>query len=98
MIRIARTFTAKPGMERELVDVLKNIRDYARDQGVESRVFTEPWGPGGVIRVHNDFDDAGRAQTFWQSLSTDPRARESRERIQLFIEGHRETSFLVKTT
>ena len=35
MIRIARTFTAKPGKERELIDVLKDIRSYVRDQGRE---------------------------------------------------------------
>ena len=98
MIRIARTFTAKPGKEHELLDVLKDIRGYARDMGVESRIFTEPWGPGGVVHVHNDFEDAGEAQTWWQTLSTNPRAREPLLSIQLLIEGHRETSFLVRTT
>ena len=98
MIRIARTYTAKPGKERELVEVLKEIKGYARNQGVESRIFTEPWGPGGVVHLHNDFEDAGRAQTWWQTLSTNPRAKEPLMRLQLLVEGHRQTSFLVKTT
>ena len=90
MIRIARTYTAKPGKERELVEVLKEIKGYARTQGVESRIFTEPWGPGGVVHLHNDFE--------WQTLSTNPRAKEPLMRLQLLVEGHRQTSFLVKTT
>ena len=98
MIRIARTFTAKPGKERELIDVLKDIRSYVRDQGLESRLFTEPWGPGGVVHAHTDFEDAARAATFWQGYSTNPRSREPRQRLQLLIDGHRETSFLVRTT
>lgn len=98
MIRIARTYTAKPGKDRELVGVLKDIRGYARAQGVESRIFTEPWGPGGVVHQHNDFEDARMAQTWWQDLSTNPRARDPLDRLQLLVEGHRETSFLVKTT
>ena len=98
MIRIARTYTAKPGKERELVEVLKDIRSYARTQGVESRIFTEPWGSGGAVHLHNDFEDAGRAQTWWQTLSTNPRAKEPLMRLQLLVEGHRQTSFLVKTT
>lgn len=98
MIRIARTYTAKPGKERELVEVLKEIKGYGRTQGVETKIFTEPWGPGGVVHLQNDFEDAGMAQTWWRTLSTNPRAQNPIVRIQLLIEGHRQTSFLVKTT
>ena len=98
MIRIARKYAAKPGKERELIDVLKDIRGYARTQGVESRIFTEPWGAGGAVHLHNDFEDARMAQTWWQTLSTNPRAKEPLTRLQLLVEGHRETSFLVRTT
>lgn len=98
MIRIARKYTAKPGKEQELIGVLKDIKSYARTQGVESRIFTEPWGPGGVVHLHNDFEDAHMAQTWWHTLSTNPRSSEPLVRLQLLTEGHRETSFLVKTT
>ena len=98
MIRIARTYTAKPGKERDLVEVLKEIRGYASTQGVQTRIFSEPWGRSGLIRLHNDFDDAGQAQVWWQNLSSNPRAQTALARIQMLIEGHRETSFLVKMT
>ena len=54
MIRVTRTFNAKPEKEQDLINVLKDIRGYAHTQGVESRIFREPWGPGGVIHLHND--------------------------------------------
>lgn len=98
MIRVVRRFIAKPGKERELIDVLKEIKAYSATQGITGRIFTEPWGLGGAVHIHNDFEDAARAQSWWQTLSTNSRAEEPLRRIQLLIEGHRVTSFLVKTT
>ena len=98
MIRIARTFTAKPGKEQELLEILKDFRAFASTQNVAIRIFTEPWGPGGRLRLHTDFEDAGAAQTFWQDLFRHSRAQELRVRLETLIEGHYEASFLVRTT
>ena len=98
MIRIARTFVAKPGLQQELVGVIKDIRGYADTQGVKVRIFSEPWGRGGVVRLHTDFEDAGHAQMWWKNLSSNPRAQAPLTRIEQMIEGHVETSFLVGTS
>ncbi|MCH8234955.1 MAG: hypothetical protein IIC29_02395 [Chloroflexi bacterium] len=97
MIRITRTFNAKPEKEHDLTDVLKDIRGYAHTQDVESRIFWEPWGPEGVVHLHNDFGDAGEAQIWWQNLLSNSRVQEFIAHMENLIEGHREASFLMET-
>lgn len=97
MIRVTRTYLAKPGVEHELINVLKDIQSYAKTQDVKTRLFTEPFGPGGVVHHHHDYTDAAEAQEWWQHLLSNPRAGESMARIETVIEGHREASFLMET-
>jgi hypothetical protein len=97
VIRVTRTFIAKPGVEHELINVLKDIQSYANTQDVKSRLFTEPWGPGGVVHQHSDFENSSDAQAWWEHLLSNPRAQESIARMEGFIEGHREASFLMET-
>lgn len=82
MIRIARTFDAKPGKRAEMLEILHEIRRFAETQGVTIQIFTEPWGPYPRVHINTDHEDAGAAQMFLDGLWKIERAREARDRLE----------------
>jgi hypothetical protein len=87
MIRIARTFDARPGKRAEMLEILHEIRRFAETQGVTIQIFTEPFGPHHRVHINTDHEDAGAAQAFLDGLWKIERAREARDRLMATAQG-----------
>ena len=96
MIRTVRTVVAKPGMRSQVVEILKEISQYAATQDIEIRVFTEPWGHTARIHMHSDYDDADTSLGFIEKVTSNPKGEEAIQRLAQLIEGHMEASLLAE--
>ena len=94
MIRTTRTYDAKPGKLPELLEVLNDIKSYLVSQGVEVQIFTEPWGIGGRVHQHGDYEDAATAQVWLDDVRSHQRGQDDVDRRDTLIEGHMMASFL----
>ena len=94
MIRIVRTFDAKPGKRAEMLEILHEIRRFAETQGVMIHIFTEPFGPHPRVHIHTDHEDAGAAQAFLDILWKIERAQEALNHLEATTEGEVQVTFL----
>ena len=95
MIRIVRTYTAKQGRRREVVDALREVSQYAATQGINIRVLYEPWGNSRRVHIHTDYEEADMALRFIDEIYfNNPRGVEAVQRVIEMTEGDEEVTFL----
>ena len=94
MIRIVRTYTAKQGKRAQLVDVLKEVSQYAETQGVDIQVLFEPWGDSRLVYTHTDYEVADNALHFVEGLQENPRATDAFQRMDDLTDADTEAAFL----
>ena len=94
MIRIVRTLEAEPGKRQQVINVLKEISQYAATQDVDIRIFTEPWGNQQHVHMHTDFEDADAALGMLENVTSKPRGEEAVRRLEELTSGHVVSTFL----
>ncbi len=88
------SFEARPGKRSEAPEVLAELQRYAGTQNVATRVCIEPWGRFGGIDVHLDFEDAGTALTWLDTLNEIGRAQEAITRLDETTDSRVRARFL----
>ncbi len=87
MIRTVRVFEAKRGHVEEIIKLLREMQAYSKSQGVEERIFIEPWGDAARIHTHFDHADMGKSQEDFERMRIDnPRARAALDRLDALTE------------
>lgn len=78
----------------EAPEALAEIHRYAGTQNVATRVCIEPWGRFDGIDVHLDFEDAGTALTWLDTLNEIGRAQEAITRLDETTDSRIRARFL----
>ena len=87
MIRTVRVHGAKRGRVEEVIELLKEMQAFAETQGVEERIFIEPWGDSARVHIHYDHDDMGKSQEDFERMHIDnPRARAALDKLDELTE------------
>ena len=96
MIRTTRIYIAKPGLARRLIENLKDFQSFGQSEGMQIKMFTEPWGNLSAVHYHTDHSDAGAAQEWWEHLQSIQRSQSNVVQMEDLIEGHRQASILLE--
>ena len=77
----------KRGHVPEVIELLKEIQAYSETQGVEERIFVEPWGDAARVHIHFDHADMSEAQEDWERMDHENlRAKVALEKLDLLTE------------
>ena len=75
MIRTVRVYEVKPGKRAEVIALLKEIQAFSETQGVDERIFIEPWGDLDQVHVHFDHEDMAASQQDFERMEDNQRAQ-----------------------
>ncbi len=87
MIRTVRVFQARRGHVEEVIELLREIQAYSETQGVEERIFVEPWGDATRVHIHYDHADMSKSQEDWERMHIDnARAQAAQDKLDVLTE------------